>query len=254
MNLGWTPDAPAVYRVSVESESRFGGPVSDLSGRTLLTAALRTTPVSEDEAEVEVLDLAASVADASGEMVGLSVPDVTNETVTVRFSPPGVVSQVEGGDGFIGSRIPLVSPEDVVRSLFPPLPEGSFRAEDTWAGGVSSPFPNLGRDPARMRYVVDFVGDESGITGYELSVAPRAFSYETAGDEVSGEGNLNVDFQGTLDEQGGYEISDRTATFESDFLRLGNGGYANGSLRLTQELRVEKLGAFEQFGLDADSS
>lgn len=246
---GWMPDAPAVYRVGVESGIRFGGPVSNLSGATDLTAALRVTPVSGDRAEVEILYLGASVADTSGEMVALSLPDVTGETLTVAFSPPGVVSGIEGGDDFLDLRLPLVSTEDVVRSVFPPLPEGSFRPGDTWTGGASSPFPNLGPEPVRMRYVLDSAGEEANISGYELSVAPRTFSTRTAGDEVSGEGSLNIDFAGTLDEQGGYDTTTRTSTFDSDFLRLGGGGYANGNLQLKQKVEIERLGDFEQFGL-----
>ncbi|MGI8648844.1 MAG: hypothetical protein ACR2KW_00460 [Rubrobacter sp.] len=257
VELGWTPDSPAVYRVSVSSESRFSGPVSDLSGATQLTTTLRVTPVSRSEAEVEVVYLGASIADASGEAVALSLPDLTDAALTVNFSPPGVVSEVssdnERGERFLGAQAPLVSPEDVVRSLFPPLPEGSFRAADTWTGGISPPFPGLGEEPVRMRYVVDSVGAEPAISGYELSVSPRDFRSETAGDEVNGEGHLNIEFEGTLDESGGYAQTRRRADFGSDYLRLGGGGYANGTLRLTQETIVERLNAFEQFGLDAVS-
>ncbi|WP_119069379.1 hypothetical protein [Rubrobacter indicoceani] len=251
VELGWTPDAPAVYRVSVDSGSRFSGPVSNLSSETRLVATLGVTPLSESEAEVEILGLGASTTDAQGEAVGLSLPDTTGETATVRFSSPGVVEGVEGGDSLLSTEVSLVSMEDVVRSVFPPLPEGSFLPADTWTGGLPAPFPNLGEDFVRMRYVVDSAGAEPEVTGRELSVAPRPFATQTAADEVRGEGHLDVEFQGTLDRRGGYGSSRRNATFESDFLQLGSGGYANGGLRLTQNLEVEKLSEFEQFGLDA---
>lgn len=254
LELGWTPDSPAVYRVTATSESRFSGPVSDLSSATDAAAVLRVTPVSADEAEVEVLRFGASVSDSSdraAEPVALSVPDFTGDTATVRFSPPGVVSEIEGDSRFLDASVPLVSTEDIVRAVFPPLPEGTFSPEDTWTGGIASPFPNLGGEFVRMRYVLDSTGAAPEITGYELSVSPRSFASQTTTDEVTGEGHLDVEFEGTLDEQGGYATSHRRAVFESDFLRLGSGGYANGEIRISQELEVERLNAFEQFGLDA---
>ncbi|AHY45805.1 Hypothetical Protein RradSPS_0522 [Rubrobacter radiotolerans] len=258
VELGWTPDAPAVYRVSVSAESGFSGPVSDAEGATDLTAALRVTPVSEAEAEVEVLYLAASVADASGDSVALDLPDLRGSAATVRFAPPGVASEVTGDDRLLGAEIPLVSMEEVILGLFPPLPEGNFGPADTWTGDVPSPFPNLGEEPVRARYVVGSVrpdgnGTAASVEGYELSVSPRAFTAPTAGDDVSGEGHLDLEFEGELASGGGYTGTYRRATFDSDFLRLGGGGYANGSLRLVSEMEVERLGPFEQMGLGLEA-
>lgn len=255
MDLGWTPDAPAVYRVSASAESGFSGPVSDASGATRMTAAFRVTPTSDSEARVEVLYLAASVEDASGESVALDLGGLAGSEATARFGTPGVVSEVEGGERLMDAPIPLIRMEAVIQGLFPPLPEGSFRPDDTWTGDTLPLFDNLaeGEDPARMRYVVGSVGSSGKtgkVEGYELAVEPGSFQAETPGGAVSGEGNLGVEFEGDLDTQTGYQRTERRSNFHSNFLRLEGGDYANGNLDMSGEMTVERLDPAEQFGLD----
>lgn len=253
MELGWTPNAPAVYRVSVSAQSGFSGPTSDLEGATDLTTALRVTPVSPSEASVEVMYFAASVADSSGEMVALDLGGLAGEEATVRFGTPGVVSSVEGGERLLEAPVPLVPVEYVVRSLFPSLPEGSFREGDTWTAETAPPFPNLGEPPVRMRYVAQDVagsGESGRIEGYELSVRPRTFDEETPGGGITGRGDLNVEFRGELETRDGYRRTENNSTFESEYVRLEGGGYANGNARLDSEMVVERLSSTEQFGLD----
>jgi hypothetical protein len=253
LDLGWTPDSPTVYRVSASAESGFSGAVSDLEGATELTAAFRVSPASNSRANVEVLYLAASVEDASGDPVALNLGRLAGREATVRFGPPGVVSEVEGDERLLEAPVPLISVESLIAHLFPPLPEGSFRAGDTWTGDMPPTFSNLGGDPVRMRYLINGVDASEGtgiIEGYELSVEPRPFEVSTPGGDVSGEGHLDVEFEGELDEQRGYRRTERSSRFDSDFIRLEGGAYANGNLRMREETIVERLSQAEQFGLD----
>ncbi len=251
LDLGWEPDSPTVYRVSASAESGFSGPVSDLEGATEMTAAFQVSPASDSAAEVEVLYLAANVRDAFGEPVALNLGRLAGSEATVRFGATGIVSDVEGDGELLDAPVPLISVEAVIRHLFPPLPEGSFRAGDTWTGDMPPVFPNLGNEPVRMRYVADGVESSSGsIEGYELSVEPRAFEVETPGGGVSGEGHLDVEFEGEFDEGDGYQRTERSSEFDSDFIRLEGGDYANGNLWVREEMVVERLSQAEQFGLD----
>lgn len=247
-------DAPAVYRVSAATESRISGPVSDLGGTTQLTAAFETTPLSDSSVEVEVLYLAASVRDADGEPVALNLPPLAGKKATVRMGPPGVVSEVRGDEDLLDARIPLIPVREVIWSLFPPLPGEAVREDDTWTGDMPMPFANLGGPPHRMRYVVQRVDASGGfgwIEGYELSVASRRFQTETADGAVSGEGDLDVEFEGEFTAKNGYERTERTAEFDSDFVRLSGGEYANGGLYMRSSITTERLNSTEQLGLDA---
>lgn len=251
LGLGWMPDSPAVYRVSASAESGFSGAVSDLEAATEMTAAFRVSPAPDSSAEVEVLYLAASVEDASGESVALNLGRLAGSGATVRFGAPGVVSGVEGDEELLEAPIPLISVESAIWHLFPPLPEGSFRDGDTWTGDMPPTFSNLGEEPVRMRYVMDGVNPPGGtVEGYELSVEPRPFEADTPGGGVSGEGRLDVEFEGELDNRIGYQRTERTSEFVSDFIRLEGGEYANGNLRMSEEMVVERLNQAEQFGLD----
>ncbi|MDQ3509356.1 MAG: hypothetical protein M3494_15325 [Actinomycetota bacterium] len=251
LDLGWEPDSPAVYRVSASAESGFSGAVSDLEAATEMTAAFRVSPAPDSSAEVEVLYLAANVRDAFGEPVALNLGRIAGSGATVRFGSPGVVSGVEGDGELLEAPVPLISVESVIWHLFPPLPEGSFRPEDTWTGDMPPTFPNLGEEPVRMRYVADGVDASSGtVEGYELSVEPRSFEAETPGGGVSGEGHLDIVFEGELDEANGYQRIERSSEFDSDFIRLEGGAYANGNSWMREEMVVERLSQAEQFGLD----
>lgn len=252
LDLGWEPDSPAVYRVSASAESGFSGPVSDLEGATEMTAAFRVSPASGSSVEVETLYLAADVRDSFGESVALNLGRLAGSGATVRFGSPGVVSGIEGDEELLEAPVPLISVKAAIRHLFPPLPEGSFRSADTWTGEMPPTFPNLGEEPVRMRYVVGGVDASSGtIEGYELSVEPRAFEADTPGGGVSGEGHLDVEFEGEFDERTGYQKMERSSEFDSDFIRLEGGAYANGNLRMREEMVVERLSQAEQFGLDS---
>lgn len=246
-------DEPAVYRVGVTAESRFSGPVSDLGGATELTAAFEVTPASESVAEVEALYVAASVEDARGEPVSLGLGDLAGKRATVELRPPGVVVGVRGDEELLEAPVPLVSVRETVHALFPPLPGEELRPGDTWTGDVPVPFANLDGPGQRMRYVLQNAGEDAGrVEGYELDVGPRSFVAEPAGGRLEGEGDLEVEFRGELAAGSGYGRTERTARFASDFLRLaGTGTYANGNLRLESTTTVERLNAFEQFGLDA---
>lgn len=247
-------DAPAVYRVSATTESRLSGSVSDLGGASELTAAFETTPISDSSVEVEVLYLAASVRDAEGRPVALNLPPLTGKKATVRMEPPGVVSEVRGDEALLDTRIPLIRLREVIWSLFPPLPDESVREDDTWTGNMPVPFANLGGPPHRMRYVmqrIDTSGESGWIKGYELSVGPRPFETATAGGDVSGEGDLDVEFEGEFTAKNGYEYTERTAEFDSDFIRLSGGEYANGGLYMESSITTERLNSTEQLGLDA---
>ncbi|MBA2692808.1 MAG: hypothetical protein H0U65_09990 [Rubrobacter sp.] len=251
LDLGWEPDSPTVYRVSASAESGFSGAVSDLEAATEMTAAFRVSPASDSSVEVETLYLAANVRDAFGEPVALNLGRLAGSGATVRFGSPGVATGVEGDEELLEAPVPLISVESVIRHLFPPLPEGSFRSGDTWTGEMPPAFPNLEGEPVRMRYVVDRVNPPDGsIEGYELSVEPRSFEADTPGGAVSGEGHLDVVFEGELDERTGYQSMERTSRFDSDFIRLEGGAYANGNLWMEEEMVVERLSQAEQFGLD----
>lgn len=257
LDLSRPLDAPAVYRVSATTESRLSGPVSDLAGATELSAAFEATPISDSSVEVEVLYLAASVRDAEGESVSLNLPPLAGKRAAVEMGPPGVVSRVRGDEELLGATIPLISVREIIWSLFPPLPDEATREEDTWTGDVPVPFANLGGPPHRMRYVLQQIDAsvESGwIEGYELSVGPRPFESEIAAGEVSGEGDLDVEFEGEFTAGSGYERTERTAEFDSDYIRLSGGEYANGSLHMKSTITTERLNSTEQLGLDLQAS
>lgn len=248
-----TLDAPAVYRVNATTESRLSGAVSDLSGETDLSAAFEVTPTSEDTVEVRTLYLAASIRNVNGELVALDLEPLANTTATVEMRPPGSVSEIRGDEALLEAPIPLISMREVIWSLFPPLPQETVRENDTWTGDMPVPFSNLGGPPHRMRYVLNGINSASktaNIQGYELSVKPRSFSTGIPTGKVSGEGDLNVEFQGDPDAAKGYGYTRRTADFASRFIRLSGGGYANGRLHMNSKLTTERLNPAEQFGLD----
>lgn len=258
LEIGRSTDVPAVYRVSAEAESRFSGPVSDLEGGTELTAAFEIGPVSGSTVEVEVLYLAANVRDSRGEPVALDLESLTGETAEVVMGPPGTISEIRGDPTLLDAPVPLISMREVIASLFPPLPQEELQEGDTWTGDIPVPFANLGGPAQRMRFLVDSsfldgIGssDIARIEGYELRTEPRSFTSETAGGDVSGEGDLDVVFDGGLRPGVGYEWTERTAEFDSRFIRLSGSGYANGSLHMEETTRVEKLNPAEQFGLDS---
>lgn len=253
LEVGRTAEAPAVYRVSAGAESRFSGPVSDLKGGTRLTAAFEVTPVSDSTLEVEVLYLAASVREAGGEYAGLDPGGLAGKKAEVEMGPPGEVSEVRGDPALLGAPVPLISVREVIASLFPPLPQEELREGDTWTGDVPAPFANLDGPPQRMRYLLDGIDssqETARIEGYELRTEPRSFASETASGSISGEGDLDVVFDGELEAGEGYEWTERTAKFDSRFVRLSGSGYANGSLHLEGTTTVERLNSAEQLGLD----
>lgn len=247
-------DAPTVYRVSVTAESSFSGAVSDLRGASDLTGVFEVTPVSNSSVEVEALYLAVNVRDGEGEPVALNLEDPSGKKAVVEMGPPGVVSDVRGDEALLEAPVPLISVREVIWSLFPPLPEESVGEDDTWTGDMPIPFANLGGPPHRMRYVlqsVDSRAEQGLIQGYELSVRPRAFTASTPGDDISGEGDLDVEFEGELRAKEGYDNIQRTAEFDTNYIRLGSGrGYANGQLHMKSYMEIEQLSSAEQFGLD----
>lgn len=247
-------DTPAVYRVSVTAESSFSGAASDLRGASDLTGAFEATPVSDSSVEVKVLYLAVNVRDGEGEPVALNLEDLTGKKAVVKMGPPGVVSEVRGDEALLDAPVPLISVREVIWSLFPPLPDESVGKNDTWTGDMPVPFANLGGPPHRMRYVLqnaDSQGKQGLIKGYELSVRPRSFTAETPGGGVSGEGDLDVEFEGELRAKEGYESIQRTAEFDTNYIRLQDGqSYANGKLHMKSFMEVERLSSAEQFGLD----
>ena len=251
-------DSPAVYRTSTTAESRFSGPVSELRGATEVTAAFEAFPVSDSAIEVEVLYLAASVRNTSGDFVALELGDLSGKKARVEFDPPGLVSGVTGDEALLDAGIPLIPVEDLIASLFPPLPQESTRIEDTWTGNTPVPFSNLQNGPdVRMRYLlsgVDSGGDASAtVEGYELSTGPRSFAEKLASGEVNGRGELDVTFDGEYDTQIGYTTTESAAEFDSNYIRLPGGSrYANGNLHLERVTTVESLNPAEQFGLDPD--
>lgn len=251
LDLKRPADAPAVYRVSAVSEASFSGPVSDLEGKTTLTAAFEVLPVSPTAVEVEVIYLAASVEDASGEPAALGLGAPAGKKARVEFGPAGQVSRVEGDRDLLQARIPLMSVPDLVENLFPPLPGEETRVGDTWNGNVPVSFPNLGDAPARALYTLTGADQSSGagtVEGHGLGVEPRSF--RDAG--VSGRGDLDLIFEGDYDARTGYTHTERTTRFDSASLRLGGGNlYANGNVRLEQTVTTELLNPAERFGLDA---
>lgn len=247
-------DAPAVYRVSATAESRFSGPVSDLEGTTELTAAFKATPISDSRVEVETLYLAASVEDANGEPAALNLEPLVGRKATVELESPGSVAGVRGDPALLDAPVPLIPVREVIWSLFPPLPQEATQEDDTWTGDSPMPFANLDAPPTRMRYVLEAIdsSNQTGrVAGYELSVRPPSFRAPTVDGEVSGEGDLDVEFEGEFRAGEGYERTERTIRFDSNFIRLSGGDYANGNLRMRYALITERLNPAEQFGLDA---
>lgn len=251
---GRSLDEPAVYRVSVTAESSFSGAASDVRGASDLTGAFEVTPVANSTVEVEALYLAVNVKDGEGEPVALNLRDLADKQAVVKMSPPGVVSEVRGDEALLDAPVPLISVREVIWSLFPPLPDESVGEDDTWTGDMPVPFANLGGPPHRMRYVLqsmDSRAEQAWIQGYELSVRPRSFATNTPGGGVSGEGDLDVEFEGELRAKEGYENIQRTAEFDTNYIRLQNGrSYANGKLHMESLMEVERLSSAEQFGLD----
>lgn len=251
---GRSLDVPAIYRVSVTAESSFSGAASNLRVASDLTGAFKITPTSNSSVEVEPLYLAVNVRDGEGEPVALSLEGMTGKKAVVEMSPSGVVSGVRGDEALLDAPVPLISVREVIWSLFPPLPDESVGEDDTWTGDMPIPFANLGGPPHRMRYVLqsaDSRAEQGRIQGYELSVRPRAFSTDTPGGGVSGEGDLDVEFEGELRAEEGYESIERTAEFDTNYIRLQDGrSYANGNLHLESFMQVERLSSAEQFGLD----
>lgn len=254
---GRSLDAPAVYRVSVTAEGSFSGAASDVRGVSDLTGAFEITPISNSEVKVDVMYFAVNVRDGEGESVALNLEDLAGKKAIVEMSPPGVVSNVRGDEALLDAPIPQISVREVIWSLFPPLPDESVGEDDTWTGDMPVPFANLGGPPHRMRYVLQNTDSQAGrawIQGYELSVRPRTFSTNTPGGGVSGEGDLDVEFEGELRAKEGYEYIQRTAEFDTNYIRLQDGrSYANSRLHLKSLMEVERLSSAEQFGLDIGS-
>ena len=249
-------DTPIVYRVTADAESRFSGSVSNLEGGTEITAAFRSTPVSDSVVEVEVLYFAANVRDADGEPVALNLGTLTGKKARISMEPPGTISEIQGDPNLLDAPIPLISGREVIASLFPPLPQEEMQEGDTWTGDIPVPLANLGGPQQRMRFLLDGIDssdNEARIEGYELSTKPRPFESGTAGDSVTGEGDLDVVFDGRLQTKKGYEWTERTTEFDSRFIRITGSGYANGSLHMEDTTRVERLDPTEQFGLDPGS-
>lgn len=242
-------DAPATYRVSAVSTARFSGPVSDETGETRVSAAFRATPVSEGAIEVETVYLAASVEDADGEPVALSLGQLAGTTATVELGPGGQVRDVTGDRELLEAPVPLVSVRALVEGLFPPLPGEAMERGDTWNGAVPVPFPAVaGGPPVQTRYVLSRASSGGGrVEGYEISSYDRGFDT----DSVSGRGRLDHEFAGEYERGTGYASTKGTARFDTSILRLGAGNtYANGNAHLEQTVTVERLNAAESFGLN----
>lgn len=250
-------NAPAVYRVSAQAESWFSGPVSDLRTATDLTATFEVTPVSETAVEVEALYVAANVHNAEGEPVALALERLAGKTARVEMGPPGVVSGIRGDPALLDAPVPLISIRELVAALFSPLPQERLREDDTWTGDVPLPFANLGGSRQRMRFLLAGIEAPRGsarVEGYELKLGPRSFTEETTVGRVSGEGDLEMTFEGELESGDGYGWTKRAAEFDSRYIRLpGDAGYANGGLHMKYVSRIESLNAAEQFGLDPGS-
>ena len=254
LEVSRSTDTPTVYRVSATAESRFSGPVSNLKGGTELTAAFQVTPISTSATEIKTLYFAANVLDADGEPVSLNLGPLTGEKAKVLIGPPGEISDIQGDSKLLDAPIPLISVREVISSLFPPLAQEKMQEGDTWTGDIPAPFANLDGPQQRMRFLLDSIDsskDESRIEGYELRTKPRPFQSKTAGGSVTGEGDLNVVFDGRLRAGEGYEWTERTAKFDSRFVRITGSGYANGSLHMEGTTKVERLNPTEQFGLDS---
>lgn len=252
VEVGRDIDTPTVYRVSTQAESRFSGPVSNLRAKTDLTAAFEVTPVSETMVEVEAVYVAANVRNAEGEPAALALEPLSGRSARVEMGPPGAVAGVRGDPALLDAAVPLISVREIIVALFPPLPQEQLREDDTWTGDVPLPFANLEGPQQRMRYLLAHADDSAGtarVEGYELRLGPRSFTAETAAGRVSGEGDLDVTFEGEL-EPGGYRWTERIFEFDSQYIRLPGGDYANGNLHMEYTSRVERLNAAEQFGLD----
>lgn len=247
-------DGPTVYRVNATAESRFSGPISDRRAATKLTAAFEATPVSDSEVRVEVVHLAAGVRNAEGEFVGLSLGDLAGTQATVELAPPGHVARISGSEELLEAPTPLISVENVIHGLFPPLPGETVSERDTWTGDTPFPFPNLGGPPVRTRYVMESIDSsaETGrVDGYELSVSPSSFQADTPSGRISGEGEVQMELQGELEAGEGYLWRERTTTFESSSIQLADSGsYDESALRLEQTFMIERLGPAEQLGFD----
>lgn len=256
LEISRSTDTPTVHRVTADAESRFSGPVSDLEGGAEITATFRSTPVSDSAVEIEVLYFAANIKDADGEPVALNLGSLTGKKATVTMGPPGTISEIQGDPKLLDAPIPLISVRETIASLFPPLPQEEMEEGDTWTGDIPAPLANLGGPQQRMRFLLDGIdssNNEARIEGYELSTKPRRFESETTGGSVTGEGNLNVVFDGELQAEKGYEWTERTTKFDSRLIRIPGSGYANGSLHMEGATRVEELDPTEQFGLDPGS-
>lgn len=149
LDLGRTVDTLSVYRVSVEAESSFSG--SGLESETNLTAAFKVRPSPGPNAEVEVLYLAASVEDADGNPVALSLGRLAGKQATVELRPPGNVEDISGDEELLEAAVPLLSMRGIIASLFPPLPGESMREQDNWTGDIPAPFPSWTPPTRRAR-------------------------------------------------------------------------------------------------------
>ncbi|MBA2441408.1 MAG: hypothetical protein H0V53_03245 [Rubrobacter sp.] len=247
-------DRPSVYRVSTTAESWFSGPISDLEAATDLTAVFELTPASDGAVEVETLYVAASVGDSAGDPVSLGLGSLAGTEARIEMDPPGMTSGVTGDRGLLEADVPLVSMEEVLATLLPPLPQEPLRADDNWTADVPVAFANLADGPeTRMRYVltaVDAADEEAQVGGYELSTGPKPFTAQTAGGEVTGRGHVDVEFEGEYVLGEGYRYTGRTEEFDSEYLRLGGSSYANGNLHMRRTTTTERLSPAEQFGLD----
>lgn len=246
-------EAPAVYRVSAQATSELSGAISDRRGSTELTAAFRVDPISDSEAGVEVLYAAASVESPDGEMVALDLDSLRGRRATVEFRPPGVATGVRGDEELLEAGVPLISMREVILSLFPAVPGETMQRDDAWVADTPVPFSNLSGPPARLRYVLTGTDGSSGtVEGYAVSTG-RNFVSETAGERLSGTGELYIFFEGEYEAGTGYTRTEKEAEFYTHYIRLGSGGsnFANGTVRMEYRSTVERLNPVEQFGLDA---
>lgn len=254
LNLERNLDEPAVYRISTQAESSLSG--SDLESKANVTAALVVRPAPGSKAEVEVLHLAASVEDAEGNPVALSLGDVSGTEATVKLRPPGNVASITGDEELLGAPVPLISPRGLIAGLFPPLPGETMRKQDTWTGDTPAPLSGLGDNPVRMRYVLDSTDPSSrggSVNGYELSLGTRSFETQTPSGPVTGQGKLNVTFEGKFSSSTGYEHTRIVTEFDTDSIHLPDGKQLEDSnLHLESRTTVERLTAAEQLTLDVE--